>query len=75
MHTGEYGWVTEHGETIHLKDDDCPVSSAIMKGDRKARQVHIETAREEGYQICRHCWKEFQEDLGELMGGSLEESD
>lgn len=62
LHYGKTGWVTRNGKTIHLKDDDCPVSSRIMKGRVVAYEVDIEKALQSGYRICKTCWKEYQED-------------
>ncbi|MDM5335088.1 hypothetical protein QUF56_17975 [Ureibacillus composti] len=65
MHYGDKVYITKSGKTYHYKDDDCGVSSSIMKGKKLAIEVTEEEAIARGYRLCRSCAKEYAEDLAE----------
>lgn len=65
MHYGDKVFITKSGKTYHYKDDDCSVSSSIMKGKKAATEITEEEAKAQGYRLCKACAKEYAEDLAE----------
>lgn len=65
MHYGDKVFITRTGKTYHYKDDDCGVSSSIMKGKKAAIEITEEEAKAQGYRLCKACAKEYAEDLAE----------
>jgi DNA mismatch repair ATPase MutS len=68
MHTGDEVYVTRTGKFYHHFDDDCPTTSRILKGKTSAKKVKEEEAIKMGYTLCKHCSKEYAEDLAERKG-------
>ena len=62
---GDKVFITKTGKTYHYKDDDCGVTSSILKGKRPAMEISEEEAIERGYKLCLSCAKEYREDLAE----------
>lgn len=65
MHRGDEVFITKSGKYYHYFDDDCPTSSSILKGKKQAQRIKEEEAKAKGYTLCRHCAKEYTEDLRE----------
>lgn len=65
MHRGEDVFITKSGKYYHYMDDDCPTTSSILKGKKQAQRVKEGEAKQKGYTLCRHCAKEYAEDLRE----------
>ncbi|WP_182102728.1 hypothetical protein [Niallia taxi] len=65
MHRGDEVFITKSGKYYHYFDDDCPTSSSILKGKRQAQRIKEDEAKARGYSLCRHCAKEYNEDLRE----------
>jgi hypothetical protein len=70
MHQGDEVFVTKTGKYYHYFDDDCPTTSSILKGKKQAQKIKETEAIEKGYTLCRHCSKEYAEDLAERKGCS-----
>ena len=70
MHKGDEVYITRTGKFYHYFDDDCPTTSRILKGKTPARKIKEEEAIKRGYALCRHCAKEYAEDLAERRGCS-----
>ncbi|WP_164669364.1 hypothetical protein [Virgibacillus doumboii] len=68
MHQGDEVFVTKSGKYYHYFDDDCPTSSSIMKGKKQAKRVKEEETKAMGLTLCRHCAKEYAEDMRERQG-------
>jgi DNA mismatch repair ATPase MutS len=68
MHSGDEVYVTKTGKFYHYFDDDCPTTSRILKGKTAARRIKEAEAIQMGYTLCRHCSKEYKEDLAERKG-------
>ncbi|KAA9023909.1 MutS N-terminal domain-containing protein [Niallia endozanthoxylica] len=68
MHHGDEVYITRTGKYYHYFDDDCPTTARILKGTTAARKVKEEEAKRMGYTLCRHCSKEYAEDLAERQG-------
>lgn len=68
MHTGDEVYITRTGKYYHYFDDDCPTVSRIRRGTTAARIIKEEEAKQMGYTICSHCFKEYAEDLSERQG-------
>lgn len=68
MHKGDEVYITKMGKFYHYFDDDCPTTSRILKGRTLARKVKEVEAKRMGYTLCRHCSKEYAEDLAERRG-------
>lgn len=68
MHRGDELFVTKSGKYYHYMDDDCPITSSILKGKKQAQKIKESEAKEKGYILCRHCAKEYTEDLAERKG-------
>jgi DNA mismatch repair ATPase MutS len=70
MHQGDEVFITKSGKFYHYFDDDCPTTSRILRGTTQARKVKEEEAKQMGYTLCKHCAKEYAEDLRERQGCS-----
>jgi hypothetical protein len=68
MHTGDEVYITRTGKYYHYFDDDCPTTSRILKGNMNATKILETEAIEKGYTLCRHCAKEYEEDMAERKG-------
>jgi hypothetical protein len=68
MHKGDEVYVTKTGKYYHYFDDDCPTTSRILKGATIAKRIKEEEAIKMGYSLCKHCSKEYAEDLAERQG-------
>lgn len=68
MHQGDEVYITRTGKFYHYFDDDCPTTARILKGKTSARKIKEEEANKMGYTLCRHCAKEYAEDLAERKG-------
>lgn len=68
MHQGDEVFITKTGKYYHYFDDDCPTTSRILKGRTQAEKIKESEAIEKGYTLCRHCSKEYAEDLAERQG-------
>ncbi|KGX89696.1 hypothetical protein [Pontibacillus marinus] len=68
MHHGDEVFITKSGKYYHYFDDDCPTSSSILKGKKDAQKVKEEEAKEMGLTLCKHCAKEYEEDMKERQG-------
>lgn len=68
MHTGDEVFITKTGKNYHYFDDDCPTTSRILKGRTTAQRIKETDAIAKGYTLCRHCAKEYKEDLAERKG-------
>ncbi|HZG88120.1 hypothetical protein [Paenibacillus sp.] len=68
MHRGDEVYITRSGKYYHYFDDDCPTTSSILKGKVQATKIKEEEAKAKGYTLCRHCAKEYAEDLRERQG-------
>ena len=68
MHYGDEVYITRTGKYYHYFDDDCPTTSRILRGTTAARKVKEGDAKKMGYTLCRHCSKEYAEDLAERQG-------
>jgi len=62
VHRGPYVYVTKGSRTYHYTDDDCPVTSSILKGKKPFQRITEEQAQQMGLKLCRHCAKEYRED-------------
>jgi hypothetical protein len=65
MHKGEFVYITKTGRFYHYTDDDCPVYSSIKKGKKQAKRITETEAKAKGLTLCRHCKKEYAEDMRE----------
>ena len=65
MHRGNKVYVLPGRKSFHYTDDDCPVTSSILKGKKTAIVITENEARTQGYKLCIHCRKEYQEDRRE----------
>lgn len=68
MHRGDEVFITKTGKYYHYMDDDCPTTSSILKGKKAARKIKEEEAKALGLTLCRHCAKEYAEDMRERKG-------
>lgn len=68
MYKGNNVFATKSGKTYHYMDDDCGVSSSIMKGRTQAEEIEESEAIERGLSLCRNCSKEYAEDRRERGG-------
>lgn len=68
MHRGDEVFVTKSGKYYHYMDDDCPTTASILKGKIQAQRIKEADAQAQGYTLCRHCAKEYAEDLAERKG-------
>ncbi|WP_153729993.1 hypothetical protein [Salinibacillus xinjiangensis] len=68
MHQGDEVFVTKLGKYYHYMDDDCPTTSSILKGKKQAQKIKEEEAKARGLTLCKHCAKEYAEDLKERQG-------
>ncbi len=68
MHKGDEVYITRTGKFYHYFDDDCPTTARILKGKTPAQKIKEEEAINRGYTLCRHCSKEYAEDLAERQG-------
>jgi hypothetical protein len=68
LHQGDEVFITKTGKYYHYFDDDCPTTSRILKGKTQAQKIKETEAIEKGYSLCKHCSKEYAEDLAERKG-------
>ncbi|MCM3584985.1 hypothetical protein M3182_04390 [Mesobacillus maritimus] len=68
MHKGDKVLITKAGKYYHYMDDDCPTTSRILSGRTAATKILETEAKRRGYTLCRHCAKEYAEDLAERKG-------
>jgi hypothetical protein len=68
MHSGDNVYITRTGKYYHYNDDDCPTTARILKGNMAAEKILETEAKERGYTLCRHCAKEYAEDMAERKG-------